>query len=55
MGVAATLPDFTILDFMVQTGPKHLRIHVKGRAIKKKVIKSFNFTFKNKTECLTCI
>ena len=45
----------TILDFMVQTGPKHLKIMVKGRAITEKVIKSFNITFANKTECPICI
>ena len=41
----------TILDFMVQTRPKHLKILSEGRTIKKKMIKSFNITFTNKAEC----
>ena len=44
----------TILDFMVLTRPKHLNIPAKGRAMKKKVIKSFNITFANKTGCPIC-
>ena len=52
------LPVSAELQFLIlwfKPDQKRLKVLVKGRAIKKKVIKSFNITFANKTECPTSI